>query len=136
MSRRTDILAALDVIITAVAGINTVEVNRVNSVDSDVTLPACIIRSGPDELQDETSSLGREEWEWDTNIELITQDDNLETLLGLIHVAMMADNTLGGLVDRLWRSSSDLEFLFDLPSGSQGLRLVYKSLFELAKGAQ
>jgi hypothetical protein len=130
-----DILSTLE----DVYQLKTVEVNRtlpLNPGKDGLTYPVAMIRTGPDFNVPSESCAQMDEWRWTVSIEVITQatkqgTDDIETLMGVIHPALMADRTVGGYADHIRRVGSDMEFDFDLPSGYQAMRLSYEIPFEL-----
>lgn len=74
-----------------------VEVGKAGPDDiNNVPTPAIFVFQGPESRAEET--IGFEVWNWTIILEVWARDNDLETLLGLIHTQMAKNNADGGLI--------------------------------------
>jgi hypothetical protein len=136
-TRRQNILANINTVLTAVGTLNTVATNRVTVVDGDVTLPFANITSGSATVNLELSdigSTGQEEFEWEIPIIVFSDSTDIETLLGDIHVAMMTDDSRGGYADITNLTSVEMVEDFDMSNNVQAMTITYEITYGLPRG--
>ncbi len=113
---RQNILAQIKTTLEGVESITEVQVNKTTPVDIEtIGFPCAFIYSGG-ETRQQNGPITYETWEWEIQIELWARDSDMETLLGVVHAAMFADEKIGGYADTSYRTGVDMYVIDPLQS--------------------
>jgi hypothetical protein len=133
MTARSSILTDLDGSVTAVTGMGQVESGKWRDFDlKDVTLPVAFITLQGDEPAE--AGIGFEAFWVTASIEVWCADSSMETLIGGVHTAIMADVTQGGNAMNTKRDSC-VPFAIDPTRGLAGFSMTFRILYRHAFGS-
>lgn len=126
-TKRQDILLRIEATLGGVTGIATVVAGKWGTVDLDnLALPAAFIVFGPDRTAE--VGAGFEGFWIPASVEVWCPDDEMETLIGAIHTAVLADVTCGGFALNTKRDSCT-PFSIDPGRSLAGFDLVFQILY-------
>jgi hypothetical protein len=132
MSRRSDILGHVSTILTNVTGMGTVISGKYRDIDLDATtLPVAFADYGDDRVAE--AGMGFEAFVVPLDVEVWCHDTDRETLLGLVHAAMVADVTISSHALNTTRTTCRL-FFVDAGRSLTGFILSFDILYRHPRG--
>lgn len=135
MSKRSDILTAVETVITGTGLFAYVYKGMASAIDlTKIPFPAIFIYGGPDTRRmDEEVTIGKEVWDWTVVLEIWAKDLDFEAALATIHSAMFTNRRFGGLARTSYRLGSD-PFIVDPSKYINGLSVPYMVKYEHTQG--
>jgi len=132
MSKRSDILSAVDTVIRSVSGIGDVFVGKVREIFIDeVNLPAAFADFSGDRPAE--GGMGFEAFVVQVDVEVWCPDSSRETLLAAVHAGMISDVTLGGAALNVTRTTCKTLFV-DAGRSLSGFILSFDILYRHPRG--
>lgn len=115
------------------AGFATVQLQRISPIDLETLgLPAVFVYAGK-ERREESTTIGRESFVLEVEIEVWGKEEELEELLGLVHLTLAQDMTLGGKAVLLQRRGAD-SYIIDPERSLGGMLITYEVLYSHVEG--
>ena len=133
-TKRELILTTVETQVNTVGTLNTVTIKRTLETDKEtLALPAAFIYPGSSSRVND-APIGQEGFDWEVVVQCWAQETNMEQLLADIHAAVQADTTLGGLVEWIYITGTEI-FYVDGDELLQGIQITFTTRYEHDEGS-